>query len=210
MAPAQATRDMFLDEKGNAVAERSRMGPLAAGVPGAVAGLLHAHKQYGRLPLAKVIAPAIALARDGFDVSWEMAKSFEAASGKLSKFPASVAAFFGADGVPPAEGERLVQPDLAKTLTLISRGGADAFYRGPIADLIAREMERSGGLITRSDLAAYVAQRAGTGHRHVPRLRDRVDAAAEFRRRRACRTAEHPRRISRSRPTVRTRLERST
>jgi gamma-glutamyltranspeptidase/glutathione hydrolase len=156
MAPAKATRDMFLDEKGDAVAERSRMGPLAAGVPGAVAGLLHVHKQYGRLPLAKVIAPAIALARDGFDVSWEMAKSFEAASGKLSKFPASVAAFFGADGVPPAEGERLVQPDLAKTLTLISRGGADAFYRGPIAELIAREMEKSGGLITRSDLAAYV------------------------------------------------------
>jgi gamma-glutamyltranspeptidase / glutathione hydrolase len=156
MAPAKATRDMFLDEKGDAVAERSRMGPLAAGVPGAVAGLLHVHKQFGRLTLAKVIAPAIALARDGFDVSWEMAKSFEAASGKLSKFPASVAAFFGADGVPPAEGERLVQPDLAKTLTLISLGGADAFYRGPIAELIAGEMERSGGLITRSDLAAYV------------------------------------------------------
>jgi gamma-glutamyltranspeptidase/glutathione hydrolase len=156
MAPAKATRDMFLDEQGNAVAERSRMGPLAAGVPGAVAGLLHVHKQYGRLPLAKVIAPAIALAHDGFEVSWEMATSFQAASGKLSKFPASVAAFFGPDGVPPAEGERLVQPDLAKTLTLISRGGADAFYRGPIADLIAREMEKSGGLITRSDLAAYV------------------------------------------------------
>ena len=72
--------------------------------------------------------------------------------------------------MPPAEGERLVQPDLAKTLTLIARGGADAFYRGPIADLIAREMERSGGLIARSDLAAYVAERARAGHWHVPRL----------------------------------------
>ena len=82
VAPARATRDMFLDEQGNAVAERSRMGPLAAGVPGAVAGLLHAHKQYGRLPLAKVIAPAIALAHDGFDVSLEMAKSFQSGVGQ--------------------------------------------------------------------------------------------------------------------------------
>jgi gamma-glutamyltranspeptidase/glutathione hydrolase len=155
VAPAKATRDMFLDEQGNAVAERSRLGPLAAGVPGSVAGLLYAHKQYGRLPLAKVIAPAIGLAREGFAVSWEMARSFETASPKLSKFPASVAAFFGSDGVPPAEGERLVQPDLAKTLTLIAKGGADAFYRGATADLIAREMDASGGLVTRSDLAAY-------------------------------------------------------
>ncbi len=155
VAPAKATRDMFLDEQGNAVAERSRLGPLAAGVPGSVAGLLYAHKQYGRLPLAKVIAPAIGLAREGFAVSWEMARSFETASPKLSKFPASVAAFFGSDGVRPAEGERLVQPDLAKTLTLIAKDGADAFYRGAIADLIAREMDASGGLVTRSDLAAY-------------------------------------------------------
>jgi gamma-glutamyltranspeptidase/glutathione hydrolase len=155
LAPASATRDMFLDEQGNAVAERSRMGPLAAGVPGSVAGLLHAQKTYGRLPLAKVMAPAIALAHDGFDVSREMAASFQSASAKLSKFPSSVAVFFGSDGTPPAEGERLVQPDLAQTLTLIAHGGTDAFYRGPIADLIAREMEKSGGLISRTDLAAY-------------------------------------------------------
>ncbi len=155
VAPARATRDMFLDEQGNAVADRSRVGPLAAGVPGSVAGLLHAHKQYGRLPLSRVMAPAIALARDGFVVSLEMARSFQAAAGKLSKFPATVAAFFGSDGIPPAEGDRLVQPDLAKTLTLIARSGADAFYRGPIAELITREMQASGGLIVRSDLERY-------------------------------------------------------
>jgi gamma-glutamyltranspeptidase/glutathione hydrolase len=156
IAPAKATRDMFLDENGDPVAERSRGGPLAAGIPGSVAGLLHAQKTYGRLPLLKVMAPAIALARDGFDVSWEMARSFQASSDKLSKFPASVALFFGSDGTPPVEGERLVQPELAKTLSLIARDGAQAFYRGSIADLIVREMERSGGLITRSDLAGYV------------------------------------------------------
>jgi gamma-glutamyltranspeptidase/glutathione hydrolase len=155
VAPAKASRDMFLDEQGNAVADRSRVGPLAAGVPGSVAGSCTPTSRYGRLPLAKVIAPAIALARDGFLVSVEMARSFQAASGKLSKFPATVAAFFGSDGIPPAEGERLVQPDLAKTLTLIARSGADVFYRGPIAELIAREMQASGGLIARSDLERY-------------------------------------------------------
>jgi gamma-glutamyltranspeptidase/glutathione hydrolase len=154
-APAKATRDMFLDPQGNAVAERSRIGPLAAGVPGSVAGLVYAHKKYGRLPLAKVVAPAIALAHDGFDVNWETAASFQASSAKLAKFPSAATTFFGSDGVPPAEGERLVQPDLARTLSLIARGGADAFYRGPIADLIVREMEKSGGLITRDDLAGY-------------------------------------------------------
>ncbi len=156
MAPARATRDMFLDESGTPVAELSGSGPLAAGVPGAVAGLLHAHRSYGKLSLAKVMAPAIALARDGFEVSWELARSLKQGSGKLARFPASVATFYGSDGVPPSEGERLVQPDLARTLASIAKGGAGAFYRGPIAGMIAREMEASGGLITKADLAAYV------------------------------------------------------
>jgi gamma-glutamyltranspeptidase/glutathione hydrolase len=158
VAPARATRDMFLDQSGKPVAELSGSGPLAAGVPGTVAGLLHAHRSYGKLSLAKVMAPAIALARDGFEVSWELARSLKQGSSKLAGFPASIATFYGPDGVPPSQGERLVQPDLARTLTSIAKGGADAFYRGPIADMIAREMEASGGLITKADLAAYVAK----------------------------------------------------
>jgi gamma-glutamyltranspeptidase/glutathione hydrolase len=154
-APARATRDMFLDEHGNAVDQRSRTGPLACGVPGSVAGLALAERQYGRLSLAKVMAPAIALARDGFIVSKSLADSLRKAQPRLSKFPATLQAFYKPDGSPLREGDRLVQPDLARTLVQIASEGPDAFYRGPIADLVTREMESSGGLITKDDLAAY-------------------------------------------------------
>lgn len=154
-APGHATRDMYLDANGNPVPERSRVGALAAGVPGSVAGLTYAQRRYGRLPLARVMAPAIALARDGFEVSWALADSLAAAQPLLSRFPESVRAFYGPDGVPPLPGDRLTQPDLARTLELIAHQGPDAFYKGPIADLIVAEMERSGGLITKDDLAAY-------------------------------------------------------
>jgi len=167
-APARATRDMFLDEHGNAVDERSRSGPLSCGVPGSVAGLALAEREYGRLTLAKVMAPAIALARDGFAVSRSLADSLRRAQPRLSKFPASLKAFYKDNGSPLGEGDRLVQADLARTLSLIARDGADAFYRGAVADLLAREMEASGGLITKADLAAYrPAERApvtGTYH----------------------------------------------
>jgi gamma-glutamyltranspeptidase/glutathione hydrolase len=167
-APARATRGMFLDEHGNAVDERSRFGSLACGVPGSVAGLALAEREYGRLSLAKVMAPAIALARDGFVVNKSLADSFRRAQPRLSKFPASLNAFYKADGSALAEGDRLVQPDLARTLALIASDGPDAFYRGAIADLVAREMDASGGLITKADLAAYQpAERApvsGTYH----------------------------------------------
>jgi gamma-glutamyltranspeptidase / glutathione hydrolase len=154
-APAAAHRDMFLDETGAAVPERSRVGPLAAGVPGSVAGLAYARERYGSRPLSALVAPAIALARDGIEVSWALADSLQGARAKLSRFPASAAVYLGAGGSPPAAGDRFVQPELARTLALIADRGADAFYRGPIATLIADEMRRTGGLITEGDLAAY-------------------------------------------------------
>ena len=157
-APARAHRDMFLDQSGRVIPELSLVGPLASGVPGSVAGLALAQRQYGRLPLAEVMAPAIALARDGFDVSWALADSLKSAHTLLAKFPASARAFQRADGAMPGPGDRLVQPDLARTLTLIAQQGPDAFYKGAIADLIAAEMTRSGGLITKADLAAYTPQ----------------------------------------------------
>jgi gamma-glutamyltranspeptidase/glutathione hydrolase len=167
-APARATRDMFLDEHGNAVDERSRFGSLACGVPGSVAGLALAEREYGRLTLAQVMAPAIALAHDGFVVSRSLADSFARAQPRLSKFPASLKAFYKPDGSPLREGDRLVQPDLARTLALIASDGPDVFYRGSIADLVSREMDLSGGLITKADLATYQpAERApvtGTYH----------------------------------------------
>ena len=154
-APAGAHRDMYLDASGNPVAERSMVGPLAAGVPGSVAGLSYAQRRYGKLPLATVMAPAVALARDGFEVSWALADSLSEAGDLLNRFPASARAFRRADGTPLQPGDRLVQADLARTLSLIAEQGPDAFYKGPVADLIAAEMARTGGLITKADLAAY-------------------------------------------------------
>jgi gamma-glutamyltranspeptidase / glutathione hydrolase len=154
-APGLATRDMFLDGRGDVVSERSLVGPLACGVPGSVAGLAHAQRKYGRLTLSAVMQPAIALARDGFEVSWDLADSLAGARQRFARFPASLKAFSRADGTPFGPGDRLRQPELARTLTLIAEQGPDAFYRGPIADLIATEMASSGGLITKADLAAY-------------------------------------------------------
>ena len=164
-APSRATRDMFLDTSGQAVPERSQVGALAAGVPGSVAGLAYARTHYGTRPLAQLVAPAIALARDGFDVSWQLSGSLTHVKPLLSKFPASVRAFYAADGSAPQPGDRLTQPDLAKTLQRIADTGPDAFYRGAVADLIVAEMQRTGGLISKDDLASYqpVERRPVTG-----------------------------------------------
>jgi gamma-glutamyltranspeptidase / glutathione hydrolase len=171
-APRRATRDMFLDERGKPVDDRSRIGSLACGVPGSVAGLALAERQYGRLTLARVMGPAIALARDGFEVSAGLAAALERAKPRLSRFPASTRAFYRADGATPHEGDRLAQPDLARTLALIAEQGPGAFYRGPIADLLEREMTASGGLITKDDLASYTpTERAAvTGTYHGYRI----------------------------------------
>jgi gamma-glutamyltranspeptidase/glutathione hydrolase len=172
-APGRAHRDMYLDQAGQPVADRSRVGPLAAGVPGSVAGLAYAQKRYGRLPLATVMAPAIALARDGVEISWALADSLRSARPLLSRFPASARIFLRPDGTPFEAGERLVQPDLARTLSLIADEGPDAFYKGAVADRIVAEMSHSGGLITKADLAAYVPRErppvigAYRGHRVV-------------------------------------------
>src|SRR5689334_14974485 len=155
-APAKASRDMFLDASGNPVTERSLVGPLASGTPGSVAGLTYVQKKYGKLPLAQVMAPAIELAEKGFPVTDALEHSLNAQSTTklFAHFPES-ARVFANNGQPYAVGDRIIQKDLAKTLRLIAEKGADAFYRGPIADLIDAEMKRTGGLISKSDLAAY-------------------------------------------------------
>lgn len=173
MAPGRAYRDMYLDQAGQPVPDRSRVGALAAGVPGSVAGLAYAQKTYGRLALETVLAPAIALAREGFEISWALADSLRAARPLLSQFPASARIFLRPDGTPFEPGDRLVQPDLARTLSLVAERGPDAFYKGAIADRIVAEMAASGGLITKADLAAYAPRErppvvgAYRGHRVV-------------------------------------------
>lgn len=153
-APAKASRDMFLDAEGNVVPKLSLDTHLASGVPGSVDGLLELHNRFGRLSRAKVLAPAVRLASEGFTVSKELADSLKGALKRLSPHPGSMRAFFP-DGKAPAFGSRLRQPDLAKSLRRISEHGREGFYEGETARLIVAEMERSGGLISAEDLRGY-------------------------------------------------------
>ena len=157
MAPVRATRDMYLDENGDVDPSRSKFGHLAAGVPGTVAGLWHAHQKYGKLPWADVVAPAVRQARDGIPVSYDLARILTTNQHRYCANEATCGYFYKPDGVPYEPNEVLVQSDLAKTLQLIADKGADAFYRGEVADMIIAEMERGGGLIDAESLAAYEA-----------------------------------------------------
>src|SRR5258705_9884128 len=154
-APAAATHDMFVDSAGNPT-NKSEVGHLASGVPGSVAGLHAAWQKYGMLPWATLIAPAIRLAQ-GHVV--DSARSRDIASDRelLAHFPASREQFLVHDSAPPP-GTIWRQPDLVRTLQLISDSGPDVFYRGQIADLIVAEMQRGGGLITKADLQRYRAK----------------------------------------------------
>lgn len=154
-APRAATRDMFLDENGRFVPERSQQGYLASGVPGSVAGLLLAHEKYGRLSRAEVLAPAIRLAEEGFHLTREQAARFNAFREIFARY-LSTRKYFVKD-TPFREGDLFVQKDLARTLRRIQQQGAKDFYRGETANLIVAEMQRGGGLITHEDLAAYQA-----------------------------------------------------
>ena len=151
-APLAATRDMYVAANGKLTGE-SVFGPRASGVPGAVAGMLEAHRKYGLLPLAKVLAPATHLASDGFLVDSTLFRSLAGEKYRIESF-AGKSVFFP-NGAPPPIGSRLRQPQLARTIRLISDSGAAVFYRGSIADSIAAQMRRDGGLITKADLARY-------------------------------------------------------
>ena len=158
MAPARATRDMFIGPDGKADSRLSLQSPLASGTPGTVAGLSMALDHYGTLPLRQLMQPAIRLAQDGFTVNQALADDLGHYGREvLVKHPNSKAVFFKADGQPYARGERLRQPQLAHSLALIAEQGPQAFYRGAIADQIAGEMQRQGGLISKADLASYQA-----------------------------------------------------
>ncbi|HMI47616.1 MAG TPA: gamma-glutamyltransferase family protein, partial [Gemmatimonadaceae bacterium] len=151
-APLAATRDMYVGANGKLTGE-SVIGPKASGVPGAVAGMLEAHRKYGVLSISRVLAPAIRLASEGFIVDSAFYRSLAADKGRIAGFAGT--SLFLPKGAPPAIGSRFVQPQLARTLRLISSSGAREFYRGSIADSIVAEMQRSAGLITKEDLARY-------------------------------------------------------
>ncbi len=155
-APAKATRDMYLDAAGEPT-DLSVYGHLAAGVPGAVAGMLEAHRRFGRLPLARLIDPAVRLARDGFVVDDYRSRSIRGHVDRLKTYPASARQFL-VNGVEPQPGMLWKQPDLARTLAAIRARGHDGFYRGWVAQAIEAEMQRGGGMMTRADLATYRAR----------------------------------------------------
>jgi gamma-glutamyltranspeptidase / glutathione hydrolase len=153
-APLAATRNMYLDSKGN-VTEDSLVGWRAAGVPGTVRGLELAHRKYGRKPWAELVNPAIQLAAEGYPVSYSFDASLhgESETDLLSRFPESKRIFLSAH-----YGEKLVQPELAATLKRIRDRGAIDFYDGETAQKLAAEMAAHGGLITLEDLKKYQAE----------------------------------------------------
>jgi gamma-glutamyltranspeptidase/glutathione hydrolase len=156
-APARATPTMFL-RAGKYDEELHHESYLSVGVPGTVAGLHMAWKEKGRLPWARLVEPAIALARDGFPVSDGLARSLREVLPSMKKYPASVAAFTRA-GTPYEMGDRFKQPDLVRTLERIAQSGPAGFYEGETARLIEKAMAAGGGLITREDLKAYQPKR---------------------------------------------------
>jgi len=154
-APAAADRDMYVRP---GVAENaSTSGTLAVATPGLLAGLALALERYGTLPLATVMAPAIALAEEGFPVGPRHARLLGLVRqwGLLEAFPETRRIQFPANGALAEPGWRLVQKDLGATLRAIALGGPEVFYRGKVAAAIADFMKRNGGLVTREDLAAY-------------------------------------------------------
>jgi gamma-glutamyltranspeptidase/glutathione hydrolase len=153
-APLAAHRDMYLDADGEPIPRASIDGPLAAGIPGTPAALVHIAAHYGRLPLAVSLAPAIILARDGFPVDHVYRRMAAMRIEALRASPAARAQFL-LDGDVPPEGHRLRQPDLAETLEAIVQGGAAGFYGGPVARRLVTAVRAGGGIWSAEDLREY-------------------------------------------------------
>lgn len=156
-APAGASRDMFLNADGTVNKAKAYFSRQAAGVPGTVAGLINAQTQYGKLPLATVIQPAIDLAEQGFDTPLALHMSLTSRAERLAMDPEANRIYLQGTVNAPAPGALFKQPDLARTLQRIRDKGRDGFYTGETAALIAADMAANDGLITADDLAGYRA-----------------------------------------------------
>jgi len=158
-APARSTPTMYLGADGNIDIHLTNTGYLAPGVPGTVRGMALAHKRFGKLPWRDLVMPAATLAGTGFIMAPSFAASLEReVTNGMQPYATSVAAYGKPGGGVWAAGDRLVLPDLAKSLTAIATDGPDVFYTGWIADRIAADMAGHGGLITKDDLRAYQAK----------------------------------------------------
>jgi gamma-glutamyltranspeptidase / glutathione hydrolase len=149
----------FLDAQGDADPNKSRDSALAIGVPGTVAGLALAAEKYGsgRFTLAALMAPAIALARDGIPIGDDTADALPGDQPRLARWPSSARIFLRPDGSALGPGDRLVQTDLANSLSAIAEGGPRAFYEGPLAQKLAAGVQAAGGVMTADDLKNYRA-----------------------------------------------------
>jgi gamma-glutamyltranspeptidase/glutathione hydrolase len=155
-APAKARENMYVDSvTGKANTRQSQNGHLASGVPGTVAGLFESH-QYAKLPMKKLLEPAIELAEKGFVLSAAEANGLNRSKQAFERYNTSLPAFYKAEGEWKA-GDTLVQKDLAATLRRIQKKGLKGFYEGETARLIVNEMERGAGLISLDDLKNYKA-----------------------------------------------------
>ncbi|UQD73149.1 gamma-glutamyltransferase [Bradyrhizobium japonicum] len=158
-APAATTPQIFLGVDGKPDAAKSRDSALGVGVPGTVAGLALALEKYGsgRFTLAQLLEPAIGLARDGFVVTDDIADTLPGWHRRLARWPSSAKIFSRPDGTALGEGDRLVQSDLAETLSAVAAQGPRGFYEGPVADKLAKAVADAGGIMTPADLKSYSA-----------------------------------------------------
>ncbi|KRR17302.1 gamma-glutamyltranspeptidase [Bradyrhizobium lablabi] len=158
-APAATTPDMFLGPDGKPDTDKSRNSALGIGVPGTVAGLALALEKYGsgRFTLAQILKPAIELARDGFAVTDDTADTLPDMYRRMARWPDSAKTFSRSDGTALREGDRLIQAELAVTLTAIAEHGPRGFYQGPVAEKLAKAVRDAGGIMTVDDLKSYEA-----------------------------------------------------
>ena len=152
-APKNASRDMYLDEKGKANTDLSQNGRLAVGVPGSVSGMFYTHQKFGKLPMSVLIQPAIDLAQKGFALTEREANLLNETREDFLKHNSHPTAF--TKEIPWKKGDILVQKELAQTLKLIQKQGEKAFYEGKNAQLLVAEMKRGNGIITLEDLKNY-------------------------------------------------------
>lgn len=153
-APSSAHPEIYLDDSGNPLPEKSAAGVTSAGVPGSVAGLIYALDKYGSMTLEEVIQPAIDLALNGFELEYRLAGSFKSTLESFKKYESSFK-IFSKNGEPFEIGDLFIQSDLGRTLYIIKQKGRDGFYKGEIANLIIKQMTELGGWITLDDLVNY-------------------------------------------------------
>ncbi len=154
VAPAAATRDMFLDADGKPVPGRSTDTALAAGIPGEVAAWAHLAEKFGRLPLKQSLQPAIRLARNGFPVYARLAEDIGRKRPAFERGP-DAARIFLVHGAAPTPGRLLKQPDLARSLSVVAEKGPEGFYTGPFAEKLVAGVRKLGGIWSLEDLANY-------------------------------------------------------